>query len=409
VADIPAVRELVALALENSPDAKKARHMTAALAAGVGPAGAPPDPRASFGVQRGPDRMVAVSGAEDLGDLNGLSGLHGILPGATEYMFSLGQEIPWPGKLAAKGDVARAGAGRGEAEARGALLALEADVLAGALEILVVQARRSLLESQLGHWGAIEAVVKARMDQGGSGAGDAVQAMQERSRLRLRLLELDSRGQGLVDGLNRLAARDMGAPIDLAADVLALPLPRPPPEGEVLDDLKARSPEWLTALADARAAEASHKSAKMDRYPDFFAGAGVSKMGAMPPAWKAEVGVSVPLWGGRKQGGMVKMAALELQAAESARSSLALTLAARARELAREWALAYDTAGIYAAELIPASEAALEILTARFQSGGAPLLSIVEALNALLADHERRLDAVAQVHSAAIAQRGAKL
>jgi hypothetical protein len=106
---------------------------------------------------------------------------------------------------------------------------------------------------------------------------------------------------------------------------------------------------------------------------------------------------------------MAKMAALELRAAESARSSLGLAMAAKARELAREWALAFDTAGIYALELIPASEAALEILMARFQSGGAPLLSIVEALNALLMDHERRLDAVAQVHAAAIRQRGARL
>jgi hypothetical protein len=106
---------------------------------------------------------------------------------------------------------------------------------------------------------------------------------------------------------------------------------------------------------------------------------------------------------------MVKMTAMELQAAESARSGLGLTLAAKARELAREWALAFDTAGIYAAELIPADEAALEILMARFQSGGAPFLSIVEALNALLADHERRLDAIARVHSAAIRQRGARL
>jgi outer membrane protein TolC len=233
--------------------------------------------------------------------------------------------------------------------------------------------------------------------------------MQERSRLRLRLLELESQAQDLRDELNRLAARGQGAPIDLGSGVLGLPLPKPPSEGDILEDLKARNPEWLAASTDVQAADASLKSARLDRYPDFFAGAGVSKMGSAPPAWKAEVGVSVPLWAGRKQGRMVAMAMAERQMAESRRSGLDLALAAKSRELARAWALAFDTAGIYAAELIPMGEAALEILMARFQSGGAPFLSIVEALNALLMDHERRLDAVAQVHRMAIRQHGAKL
>jgi len=403
LAAVPAVKELIALALKDNPDAAVSRHRTEAGAARVDPAGALPDPQVSFGVQRGPERDVVVSG-------NGMAGgLHGVLPGMTEYMFSFGQEIPWPGKLAAKERVAETAVRRSEVEARATSLALEAEVLSNALELLVIQARRRLLSMQSDHWGTIEEIVKSRIDQGGSGAGDAIMAMQERSRLKLRLLELDSQAQDRRDALNRLAAREQGTPLDIGADILGVELPKPPGETELLDDLKGRNPEWLGAAVDVRTAEAAEHSAKMDRFPDFFAGAGISRMGSMPPAWKAEVGVSVPLWGGRKQGRMVDMAKAERRTAESLQAGLGLALAAKARERTRAWKLAFDTAEIYAAELIPNGEAALEILVARLQNGGASFLSIVEGLNALLMDQEKRLDAVAQVHRLAILQHGASI
>jgi outer membrane protein TolC len=408
LAAIPAVQELMAQTLKNSPDAGASRHRTESKVARIGPAGALPDPQVSLGLQRGPERMVEILGGDGADGVNA-HGLHGVLPGTTEYMFSLGQEIPWPGKLAAREGVAKAGAKRSEVEAHGTSLALETDVLSGALELLVIRARQDLFKSQLDHWGAIEAIVKSRMDQGGSGASDAIWAMQELSRLRLRLLEMESREHDLRDDMNRLAVRFMGTPIDLGVDILALPLPEPPLESELLEDLKARNQEWLGASVDVQMAGASLHSAKVDRFPDFFAGASVSKMSSMPPAWKAEVGVSVPLWGGRKQGRMVAMASAEMQMVESARSALSLALAAKSRERARAWGLAFDTAGIYTLELIPMGEAALEMLVARFQNGGASFVSIVEALNALLMDHERRLDAVAQVHRMAVLQHGARL
>ena len=407
MAAVPAVQELIALAMKDNPGIGASRHRAEAGAARVGPAGALPDPQASFGIQRGPERDVVISGDGMAG------GLHGMLPGMTEYMFTLGQELPWPGKLAAKERVAEAAARRSEVDARGASLALETEVLSNALELMLLQARRRLLSMQSDHWGTIEEIVRSRIDQGGSGAGDAIMAMQERSRLKLRLLELDSQAQDRRDALNQLAARDQGTPIDIGTDILGIDLPKPPSETELLDDLRGRNPEWLGAAVDVRAAEAAEHSAKMDRFPDFFAGAGVSKMssmtGAMPLAWKAEVGVSVPLWGGRKQGRMVDMAKAERRTAESLQAGLGLELAAKARERARAWRLAFDTAETYAAELIPNGNAALEILVARLQSGGASFLSIVEGLNALLMDQEKRLDAVAQVHRLAILQHGASM
>jgi outer membrane protein TolC len=222
-------------------------------------------------------------------------------------------------------------------------------------------------------------------------------------------LELEDLGEDWHDELNRLAAREQGTPVELAADILEMDTPGPPTETELLGDLKARNPEWLGASADVQAAEASLRSAKMDRYPDFRAGMGVSKMGPMPPAWKAEVGVALPIWSGRKQGRAVAAARSALGGAESVRAGLALALAAKSRERVRAWRLAFDTAKAYRDELIPQGEAALGMLMARFQNGGASFVSVVEALNAVLADHERRLDAIAEAHRLAVRQHAAEI
>jgi outer membrane protein TolC len=233
--------------------------------------------------------------------------------------------------------------------------------------------------------------------------------MQEQSRLKLRLLEIDNQIQNQKDLLNQLVVRDQDTPIELDADILKLKLPEPPEEKELLDDFKARSPEWLGSTVDIRIADASIHSAKMERFPDFHVGATLAKAGSVPVAWMVEAGVGLPIWSKRKQNKVVAMAQAERRTAESAQAGLGLTMATKARERSRAWKLADVTVKLYESELIPQGEATLEILIARFQNGGVSFGSMVDTLNTLLADQERRLDAIAQIHRIAILQHSASL
>jgi outer membrane protein TolC len=305
--------------------------------------------------------------------------------------------------------MAHQGVKRSEVGIYEATLVLEANVQASCLELLVTQARRELFASQLGYWIATEEIAKAGLDQGGSSASDVIQAMQEQSRLKLKLLELDNQIQDQKDLLNQLTVRDQNLPIDLGASILELGLPKLPEERELLEDLKARNPEWLASIVDIKSADASLHSAKMDRLPDFRVGVGIGKAGSMPVAWRTEVGVALPVWSKRKQNKVVARAEAGRRGVESAQTNLALVLVTKSRERARAWKLADVTVKFYENELIPQDEAALEILKARFQNGGASFVSMVEALNALLKDQEKRLDAIAQVHYYAILQYSASL
>ncbi|MDR2698040.1 MAG: TolC family protein [Holophagales bacterium] len=405
IAAIPAVQTLIALAKENNPELAVAQSRSHAEHARVGPSGALPDPEISFAVQKGPQRDAIITGANGVDASN----LFGVLPGMTEYSMSLGQGIPWPGKLAARESVAHQSVKRSELGIYETTLALEADVLTSCLELLVTLARRELFASQLSYWSATEEIAKAGLDQGESSASDVIQAMREQSRLKLRLLEIDNQIQDQKDILNQLAVRDQDSPIELGASILELELPKPPEENELLEDLKTRNSEWLGSIVDIKSADASVRFAKMDRFPDFRVGAGVAKAGSMPVAWRTEVGVTLPIWSERKQNKMVARAQAERHSAESAQNSLALVLATKSRERARAWKLSDVTVKLYENELIPQGEATLAILKARFQNGGASFASIVEALNALLRDQEKRLDAIAQIHNYAILQHRASL
>jgi outer membrane protein TolC len=399
------VQSLIVLAKENNPASAAAQHRIHAEHARIGPAGALPDPQVTFGLQRTPEMHVMIMGTHDFD----ASHITGALPGMTEYSMSFGQGLPWPGKLTARENVAQQTARRSEIGAHETILALEADVLEASLDLLLVQARRGLLASQLGYWAATEEAAKAGLDQGGGSASDAIQAMQEQSRIKLRLLELDSQIQDQKDLLNQLAARGQDAPIDLGADILNLELPPPPDEKDLLDDLKARSPEWLGSAADIQIADASVRSAKMERFPDFHVGAVMAKAGSAPMGWMIEAGVGLPIWSKRKQNKAVTMAQAERNTAGSAQALLGLNMATKARERARAWKLADATARLYEGELIPQGQAALEILIARHQNGGASFGAMVGALNGLLSDQERHLDAVAQIHRIAILQHRASL
>jgi cobalt-zinc-cadmium efflux system outer membrane protein len=369
-----------------------------------------PDPKLSFSVQKSPERHVAISGGVPHGsDPMDTQALSAALPGMTEYMMTLGQEIPWPGKRAAKENMALQDAKMFDVIQRGAVRVLESGILAACLDLMVTEAKIELVASQSAYWAATEKIIKAKLDQGGSSTLEAIQAMQEQSRLKLKTLELEAQLQDKCDRINELTASAQSTPIEINASIWGLELPKPLSAGDIAADLKHRNTEWLASDVEVKGAYANLQMARLERFPDLMVGASVSKAGGMPAGWMVEAGISIPLWSGRKQGKEVARAQSMHGAAESGQRGLAFALEAASRERARSWKLAYDTAKMYETELIPQGEAALEILIAKFQTGGASFGEMVDAIKRLLNDQELRLEAMAQVHSMAIQQHGAML
>ncbi len=403
---LPGLADLLAEARRANPDLLRVRALLEAERAKAGPAGALPDPDLSVGVLRAPAMDVMLASPSGHIDVSGLSAM---LPARTEYSLMASQGLPWPGKRAAREALARTGALRVEADLSAADLQVEGEVMETVLDHLALEAQRALLVEQDQQWAVAEELAKTCCELGRGSAADLLQALQERARLRQRLLALEVRSMDLVESLARLLGREPGSLPGLKGRLLDLPLPATPTAEALLADLRAHSPLARVAEADQAAAAQALHLAGLERRPDLRLSAGVMKEAGMPAGWRAEVGFSLPIFQGRKQSQVVAQRRAEQTGAEAARRSLDLLLAQRSRERARAWDLAHRTARLVSLELLPQGKATVEAQLSRYESGKAEFPVVLESLRALLRDQESHLAAVVQLHRLALQQRRADL
>lgn len=402
---LPGLQDLLAEARAHHPGQHRAQALLEAERTKPGPSGALPDPEVALGVTRAPAMDVTITAEPGMPPPM----LMGVLPERTEYSVMASQALPWPGKRAAREDVARAGLKRAEAEAEGMALQVEGEVLEAVLDLLALRAQRQLLTEQDQQWAAAEDLAKTCCELGRGSAADLLQAMQERARLRQKQLALAAREADLADTLARSLGRSPGEAPELPGRLLDLPLPGAPGAEALQADLLARSPLWKVAQVDQAAAEQALRLAGLERRPDLRLTAGLMKESGMPLGWKAEVGFSVPIFTARKQSQVVAQRRAEQAGTEAARLALQRLVAQRSRERARAWDLAHQTARLVDQELLPQGRATVEAQLSRYESGKAEFPVVLESLRSLLRDRESHLAAVVQLHRLALQQRRADL
>lgn len=408
---LPAVQALFQKA--HSPALKAAEARRNAAAQGIPQAGALPDPDLSLSVQRQPAAGVTLQSMEGEG---GLMGLSAMLPARTEWGLMASQNLPWPGKRAAREAAARAVHAQAGSAVESARRIQEAELADTLLELLALRARRALLLEQDPQAAAAEQLARSRTELGRGTPADLLMTQQERSRLRQRLEGLDSREQDLLDSLSRAAGLAPGTPMELPEVSLAtLPLPAPRSPESLLEELLARNPDWEAARTDEGAARAALTVAALDRRPDLRVGVGLMAMPGMaggmgsPLGWKAEVGLALPLNRSRRQDRVVAQRQAEITEVQAGREALRLLLAQRARERARALSLGLRAAERVRLDLLPAGEAALASLIAGVETGRVELPRVMEALKGLLSDREALLDLTVGLHRLSLQQHRASL
>jgi outer membrane protein, heavy metal efflux system len=366
---------ITAEAIAGNPSLSASRAMARAAAARVRPAGALPDPMVSAGVM----------------DLT-LPGFALHESDFTEVDLEVSQDFPWPGALGARTEVARA-----KARAR------EADVGARVREITVrvaelydrlryVVTARTALQAQRGLLGAAVEIATTRYATASAPQSDPLQARVAVARLDAENAELAEEEATLRARL--AAVRNVTGPEQLAVAPIraeAVPL------GRHLNMLRAGGlnslpghPRLAAREAALEAAERTVRVEQLGARPDFSV---TTRYGARPLGsdfFSAFVGVSIPLWAGRKQNRLADAARAD---ADAARAALAEERAALAVEL--RTALAGVTSGetrlrLLTAQVVPAAEATVDAVLRSYRVGQAPFLNVLAAEDAL---YRARLDA----------------
>lgn len=359
--DLPRLR---AFALQSNPEIQAMKERWRAARARPSQEGSLPDPMVNTAYHNESfDRLTQGSG-----DFSYLR-------------FGVEQEIPFPGKLGLKEDVA----GR-EAEREGALYR------AGVLDVLtrlrlayddyflahqsleILGKNRSLLEK-------LEQAAEARYRVGEGTQQDVLRAQLELSILLGRLTSLEQTRQSSAAKLNALLNRPPLAELGRPAPVEKSPL------RYTLEDLeklaRERSPSLDAARLAVARAESSLRLARRQYYPDFVLRADYFNKAALLPEWEVGVGVRLPLYFWRKQSFGVEEAAAGASEARSSVQATAQDVVAKVKDFYAQADSADRLVGLYGSAVLPQAELSLDSASASYQVGQVDFLTVLNNFTVL--------------------------
>lgn len=274
-----------------NPEIKAARQRWEAATAVVPQVQTLPDPRLQFGYQRMP-MAEPLQGA----------------------MYGFGQEIPFPGKLSLKGDIAQRDAERLEQEYNATRLRLIATLKEAYLNLHFIHKSTEIVEKNKVLLMQFEKTAKARYSVGQAAQQDVFRAQVEISRVLDRLAVLDQQKESLHAAINRLVNRPpsgaLGTPEEIHTTILTIPL----------QELSQRADDFSPALlATAKSVDRSERSvslAKRQYYPDFDVTAlGLRNDRSNDNGYQVMVGIKIPLFYETKQKQGVREALAGLEGA----------------------------------------------------------------------------------------------
>ncbi len=348
-----------------NPDIKAARARWEAARAVVPQVQTLPDPTLRFGYQRMP--MVEP------------------LQGA---MYGLGQEIPFPGKLRLRGEVASREAQRVEQE----YVAIRLHILARlkqeyfdlhfAHKAIEIVERNKILLVQF------EKTAKARYSVGHAAQQDVFRAQVEISRVLDRLAVLEQQKESLHAAINRLLNRPpagpLGTPEEIRVSLLTIPL----------QDLNGRadafSPVMLATAKSIERGEQAVALARREYYPDFdLTALGLRNDQINDNGFQVMLGIRIPLFYETKQREGVRQALAGLSSARQDFTATRQDVLFQVKDAFVQAQRAERLVMILRDAIIPQATLALQSAQAGYSVGKVDFLTL---LNSLLTLQENELE-----------------
>ena len=311
--------------------------------------------------------------------------------GAQRQGFELSQTLPWPSKLARRGDAATA-------EARGRRQRFEAArwrlsyqvkiayyeyyYLGRAIEI--VQDSRDLVRH-------FEAVARARYRVAVGSHPDVIRAQVELGKIADRLRTLKDLRGPLAARLNAVLNRPAGTPVPWPVQVVAAPVSVT--DEQLLAWLAESNPQLKALDARIAAGHSRIELARADYFPDVTLGVGyIDTAGAVtsprPPdagtdPVVAMVSVNLPIWWHKLAAG-VREARLGRRQAVYERADKLNALGAELKLAAHGFRDAERKMALYGQSLVPKAVEAVEAAEAAFRTGKGTFGELIDAQRLML-------------------------
>lgn len=287
------------------------------------------------------------------------------------------QGIPFPGKRGARREAARAEV----AVKAGELELLRREV---ARDIRVAYARLYSLDEErqalVSGRELLELLVAAARERYGTGTAEQeaeVRAQLAVSRLDERQDDLAAERKGLVASLNRYLDQPGDAPLGRVSVLPDALVPATPWGATVAGN----SPEVAVRRAEVQSAERRLRVARLERRPDFLAGAGVGFRGDKRPVVTLRLGMDLPLWSAQNQGPLSRAAGQDLEASRQALRDAEAVARAEAARLEADWRRADLQVMRYTQAIVPRSRLAFDAARSSYLVGRGDLSTVIEDFN----------------------------
>lgn len=310
---------------------------------------------------------------------------YGEMQGA-EWMYSVSQMFPFPGKRTLKGEMAAYDAASIEASYRAARLKIIAMVKEFYYDLFLVYKDLDLIADKTALFARIEDAAVARYGAGMGGQQEVLMAQTEKFMLLEKETMLRQKIQSLEIMLNNAVGREINAPLGQPEEPAQSVLPYS--MEELQETAQENSPE-LRARAKMISSAATQVSlATREYYPDVALAATVfEKTGGFDDMWSLTATFNVPIFHRSKQ----RQAVLEAESLSSeARHELegaSLMLDSAIRDNYTMAKTAEKLMGLYQDGLIAKTRQDFELAIAGYVSGKIEAITVISRLKSLL-DYE---------------------
>jgi outer membrane protein, heavy metal efflux system len=329
-------------------------------------------------VRAGEARPTIVSGLQDPMISPSLDHLPFMLGGA-DVSFTIEQQIPLSGIRGHRRTSALADVDRLRAEASRTTL----DVGIQAVNaFLMVQERRrttALVSEQLAFARDVVSAANARYASGTAAQSDVLRAEVEVARFEAVARALVSEVRGAEAMLNTSLALDADGPVPPFA---SLAFTQPPPSWAAIKTALTSRPELLAGRAEIARAEADVKVMRDMFRPMATIRTGPSYTMAEGRGWMAMVGISLPIWRDKLHAGVAEAQAMRAMSEADLRAMTRMIEGDAAVAISQLQATR-DRQAALTTDVLPRARMAIEPAVAGYTSGQLPLVSVIEAVQAL--------------------------
>jgi len=362
--------QLLEEALKNNPEVLAAQELWQAAKSRPSQVRSLPDPELSFS-QRNVGSDYTTLGRE------GMSNIGGVFI----------QRIPFPGKLALKGEIAEKEADQRLAFLEATKNRIRSQVKLTYYDLYFVYKAIATIEKDKDILEKFAKTAEARYAVGQGIQQDVLRAQVEISRLLDKLNLLYVKKESLVAALNSLLNRSPFAPLGQPAEITVSEFPY---SLEELNRLALeRSPQLREKQRLIERNQAAVALARKEYLPDLSIKGGFFYRGDYRDMWEIGLSISIPLYFRTKQRYGVKEAIYNLDAAEQEHQAIKQRILAKIKEFYISATTAKRLMELFRKGIIPQATLALESSRSAYEVGKVDFLTLLDNLISLLDDELR--------------------